>query len=121
MRYVRRAGIVVLWAMQILGAAAFIAIGMAKFSSPFWVKAFARWGYSDGFRILIGVLEVAGGAALVWPRTTFYAAVLIDAILIGAAATLGLHGERMSAPTMWFVWISILAAARYKLAYGVRT
>jgi len=115
MRYARIAGTVLLWAFQLLSAYAFVNIGFAKFGHPFWIKAFARWGYSDAFRILIGVLEMAGGVLLAIPQTTVYAAALIDVIMIGAAGTLLLHGEphrQIAAPIVWMVVASGLAFAR---------
>jgi uncharacterized membrane protein YphA (DoxX/SURF4 family) len=115
MRYLKIAGIVLLWIVQLLAAFAFLNIGFGKFVGPFWIKAFARWGYSDGFRILIGVLEMAGGALLALPQTTMYAAALIDVIMIGAAGTLLLNGEphrQVAAPIVWMILVSGLALAR---------
>ena len=104
-----------LWAIQLLAAVAFVNIGFGKFVSPFWIKAFARWGYSDNFRMLIGVLEMAGGILLAIPQTTVYAAALIDVIMIGAAGTLLLNGQpprQISAPIVWIVLVSALAFRR---------
>ena len=120
MRYVRVAGRVLLWAMQILAAAGFTAIGFGKFVNPFWIRSFAGWGYSDEFRILIGALEMTGGILLAVPRTTVYAAALIDVIMIGAAGTLllnGAPGRQISAPLVWMVIASGLAFARRRSAW----
>jgi putative oxidoreductase len=120
MRYLRIAGTVLLWAIQLLAAFAFVRIGFAKFGNPFWITAFARGGYSDGFRVLIGVLEMAGGILLAIPQTTVYAAALIDVILIGAAATLLLNGQplqQISAPIVWMVLVSVLAFVRRRRAW----
>jgi putative oxidoreductase len=115
MRYLKIAGVVLLWAIQLLAAFAFVNIGLGKFTHPFWIKAFAKWGYSDGFRMLIGVLEMAAGVLLAIPQTTVYAAALIDVLMIGAAGTLLLNGEpsrQISAPIVWMVLVSALAFAR---------
>jgi len=115
MRYVRIAGSVLLWIVQILAAAAFVAIGFGKFGNPFWLRAFARWGYSDAFRILIGVLEMTGGVLLAIPWTTAYAAALIDVIMIGAAGTLLLNDEprrQIAAPIVWMIIATSLGFAR---------
>jgi uncharacterized membrane protein YphA (DoxX/SURF4 family) len=120
MRYLRIAGTVLLWAIQILAGLGFTAIGFGKFGNPFWIRAFAHWGYSDGFRILIGVLEMAGGILLAIPQTTVYAAALIDVIMIGAAGTLLLHGaplQQISAPIVWMVLASVLAFVRRRRAW----
>ena len=37
-----------LWIVNVLAAAAFVAIGLAKFGLPEWAINFERWGYPDG-------------------------------------------------------------------------
>jgi DoxX-like family len=54
MRIVRRVSVIVLWLLQILMAAAFVLIGVAKVADPAWTRNFARWGYPDGFYMVIG-------------------------------------------------------------------
>jgi len=108
---------VLLWILNVLAAVALVAIGAGKFFNPFWLKAFPRWGYSDGFRMLIGVLEIAGGVFLAIPATALYAAVLIDAILIGAFATLVLNHERPFPPVLWLVVVSTVGFARRRRAW----
>ena len=112
MRVLRTVGIVALWIVQILAAAAFVAIGVAKFGSPQWAINFARWGYPDGFYMVTGVLEVGGGLLLLTPKTTSYGAALLAVILVAAAATLGLHHQPMSPPLVWLVVMIILGVAR---------
>ena len=87
MRIVRRIGVVVLWLLQILTAVGFVLIGVGKFAAPGWQRNFARWGYPDGFYMVIGVLEAAGGLAMLVPRLTAYASAMLGVIMIGAAAT----------------------------------
>ena len=87
MRVLRIVGTVALWIVNVLAAAAFVAIGLAKFGIPEWAIKFERWGYPDGFYMVIGALEIAGGVLLLVPRLSSYAAALLGAILIGAAAT----------------------------------
>jgi putative oxidoreductase len=115
MRSVKNIGRVLLWIVQILGGIAFIAIGIAKFRSPFWIAMFARWGYAGWFRELIGVLEALGGAALIVPRVASYGGSLIAAIMVGATATQLLNGEprQVFAPVFWLLVVAIVALARY--------
>jgi putative oxidoreductase len=113
----QRVALVLLWIVQILAAAAFVAIGYGKFSNPFWLKAFPRWGYSDGFRVLIGVAEMVGGVLLAFPQTAAYAAVLIDAIMLGAVWTLVTHQEKLLPPIIWLVMVSGLGYARRRRAW----
>ena len=70
MRIVRVLGTVVLWLLQILMAVAVVLIGVVKFADLSWARNFARWGYPDGFYMVIGVLEAAGGLAPRVPRLT---------------------------------------------------
>jgi uncharacterized membrane protein YphA (DoxX/SURF4 family) len=107
-----RIGPIVQWIITLLAALAFVSVGAGKFRSPFWIAAFPRWGYNDGFRILIGVLEIAGGLLLAVPSTAVYAAILIDTIMVGAVATLAAHHEKLFPPIFWIVIISSIGYAR---------
>lgn len=106
-----------LWIANILAACVFVMVGYGKFTNPFWLKAFPRWGYSDNFRMLIGVLEVTGGLLLAMPNTTVYGAILIDVIMIGALGTLVRFHEAISAPVFWLVIISLIGYARRRHAW----
>jgi uncharacterized membrane protein YphA (DoxX/SURF4 family) len=119
MRVLRTVGAVALWIVQVLAAAAFVAIGVAKFALPVWASNFARWGYPDGFYLLIGALEVAGAILLLAPKLSSYGAALLGAIMIGAAATHALHHEaaRVSAPLVWLAVVALIGVARRRRAW----
>ena len=119
MRVLRIVGSVALWIVDILAAAAFVAIGLAKFGSPAWAIKFERWGYPDGFYMVIGALELAGGVLLLVPRLSSYAAALLGAVMVGAAATHALHDEtaRVSAPLMWLAVMMLIGVARRRRAW----
>ena len=108
-----------LWVVNILAAAAFVAIGLGKFGSPQWAIRFERWGYPDGFYMVIGALEIAGGVLLLVPRLSSYAAALLGAILIGAAATHALHDEaaRVASPLMWLAVTTLIGVVRRRRAW----
>jgi putative oxidoreductase len=122
MRTVRLLGVVVLWLLQILMALAFVLIGVAKFADPSWARSFARWGYPDGFYMVIGALEVAGGLALLVPRLASYAAAMLSVIMIGASLTHWLHGEmaRVTPPLMYLAVVAVVGAGRYRSAIRLR-
>lgn len=124
MRVLKVVGTVALWIVQILAAAAFVAIGVAKFASPEWPRHFARWGYPDGFYLVIGALEVGGAMLLLAPKLSSYGAALLGAIMAGAAATHALHHEtgRIAAPLMWLAIVALVGVARRRRAWrpGVR-
>jgi uncharacterized membrane protein YphA (DoxX/SURF4 family) len=122
MRVLSKAGTVALWVVQILAGAAFVAIGVAKFGSPVWARNFARWGYPDGFYMVIGVLEIAGGLMLLVPKVTSYGAALNAVILAAAAVTLALNHLPMAPPLIWLPVMILLGVARRGRAWrpGVR-
>jgi putative oxidoreductase len=117
MRALKATRTVILWVLQLFACLGFVVIGIAKFRAPFWIHGFARWGYPDWFRLQIGVLEVASGVLLAFPRTASYAAALLVCIMAGAAGTLAVHGERMSAPIVWVVLLAIVGIARFRRAW----
>ena len=107
-----RASRAILWMLQIWAAFAFVVVGVGKFRNPFWLAAFPRWGYSAGFRMLIGVLEILGGLCLALPQTASYAAILIGLIMLGAVTTLVAHHEPLFPPVFWLIVVSIVGYAR---------
>ncbi len=117
MSVLKTVGKVALWIVQILAAAAFVAIGVAKFGSPVWARNFDRWGYPDGFYMVVGVLEIAGGLLLLVPKLTSYGAALNAAILVAAAATLWLNQLPLSPPLVWLVVMVVLGVARRRRAW----
>lgn len=100
--------IVAVWTLQILVGLMFVMVGVMKFRDPIWVRNFARWGYPDGFYMVVGVLEAAGGVALLIPRLTTYAAWLLIAVMAGAALTHVVHGEMQRFPVP-FVYLLLTA------------
>ena len=66
----RQVKIIAVWTLQILVGLMFVMLGVMKFQDPSWLRNFARWGYPDGFYMVVGVLEAAGGAAMLVPLST---------------------------------------------------
>ena len=95
MRIVR---IVAVWALQVLVGLLFVLIGVMKFVDPSWPRNFARWGYPDGFYMVVGVVEAIGGVGLLVPRFATYAALLLMTVMAGAVATHLVFGETQRAP-----------------------
>ena len=122
MRIVRLVGVVVLWLLQFLMALAFVIIGVAKFGDPSWARSFARWGYPDGFYMVIGALEAAGGVALLVPRLTTWVAAVLGVIMIAASLTHWLHGEmaRVTPPLMYLAVLVIVGVGRWRSAIRLR-
>jgi len=107
-----RAKTIGLWLLTILLAFLFAQTGIGKFAMAGWVDMFSCWGYSDGFRYLIGVLEILGAIGLLIPRTASYAAAGLIIIMLGASATHFLHGEQGWSDLMFAAFLSIIVYAR---------
>jgi uncharacterized membrane protein YphA (DoxX/SURF4 family) len=118
MRAINAAGAILVWLLQILLGVVFVLIGYGKLGDPSWARNFARWGYPDGFYLVIGALEALGGLALLWPRLTTYAAALLGIIMLGASVTHLIHGEtaRIAPPLMYFVLLALIGFARRRSA-----
>jgi len=57
------------WLLQIVVALAFLAAGSAKLAgAPFMVQLFDQVGIGQWFRVVTGVVEVAGAITLLHPR-----------------------------------------------------
>jgi uncharacterized membrane protein YphA (DoxX/SURF4 family) len=75
---------------------------------------FARFGYSAGFCVLIGVLEIAGGVALLVRSTALYGALLLLAIMAGATWTLVKVGDPPIPPLVVGTLIAIVTVAQLR-------
>jgi putative oxidoreductase len=89
---------VAVWTLQVLSGSLFVLIGVVKFVDPNWPRNFARWGYPDGFHMVVGVLEAIGGVGLLVPRFATYAALLLTTVMAGAVATHLVFRETQRAP-----------------------
>jgi MYXO-CTERM domain-containing protein len=64
--------------------------------NPQAIEGFAKYGYSDGFRLFIGACELSGAIGLWIPRLSFWAAAGLMVIMLGAIYT---HVTSAEAPT----------------------
>ena len=79
--------VIALWVLRVLVGLAFLTSGGSKLAGvPAMVAIFTKIGFGQGFRILTGVLEVIGAIGLFIPRFTFYAALLLAAVMLGAVS-----------------------------------
>ncbi|WP_375533123.1 DoxX family protein [Paenibacillus terreus] len=74
----------------ILGIA-YVIVGFMKFGGKEPVESFKHYGYSDGFRILVGILEILGGVWMIIGIWSQWVAILagpwIAVIMVGAMIT----------------------------------
>jgi putative oxidoreductase len=78
------------WIMRAGLGALFIAIGMSKFNADphgMWFQIFEKIGFGQWFRIVAGVMQVAGGVLFLFPGTCRFGAISIAATMIGAVVT----------------------------------
>ena len=116
-------GNVLVWALSILLAAAYLLDAYPKLTgSQGVVEQFESFGYSQGFRVLIGVLEGVGAVMLLFPRLAFWGAALLSVVMIGAAYShlaTGLGSPFHALRNL--VLLAIIARVRWKQAYLIRT
>ena len=80
---------IALWVLRVVVGLAFLAAGGSKLAgAPAMVAMFAKIGFGQWFRILTGLLEVAGAIGLLVPRFAVYAASMLAVVMVGA---IGFH------------------------------
>lgn len=95
---------VVLWIIALLLALVCLRSGWLKVTGNiFWVRDFHRWGYPDGFRIAVGIAELASAVLLLIPRLAGYGASLFAVVMFGAIYTHATHNESSRLPFNLFL------------------
>jgi len=76
---------IIIWVLRILVAGLFAFAGFMKLSGqPMMVEEFGVVGLGDWFRIFTGVVEILGAAAVLYPVTTAWGALLLLCVDAGA-------------------------------------
>jgi uncharacterized membrane protein YphA (DoxX/SURF4 family) len=102
---------VLTWLLALL----FVAGGIPKLLGLGSVESeFTRFGYSTGFRLLIGVLEVGGGLALLVPALALFGAAVLLVIMVGATWTLVHVGDAPTPPIVVGALLVVLVALRWR-------
>ncbi|NNF43671.1 MAG: DoxX family protein [Phycisphaerales bacterium] len=100
------------WVLAVIFGLLFLVAGLGKLTGGEAVaEMFSGWGYPLWFAKVIGVLEMAGGLALIIPRTTRYAVLGLSCIMLGAMYTHLANGEGLDVlrplvflGAIWIVW-----------------
>jgi uncharacterized membrane protein YphA (DoxX/SURF4 family) len=105
------------WFLRGCVAIAFVYIGLDKFDETpngEWIRIFERIGFGQWFRHATGVVEVAGGVLLVFPRTKVAGAALLGGAMFGAiiAHFTVLHDAALSVIPLALLAVVIGAAVR---------
>ena len=98
------------WLLQVLMAVVMTGSGVVKFTAPAWERMFRAWGYPEGFYLVIGVVETAGGLALLVPRTASYSAIVLSVVMLAASATRVLHGDGSGVGEIVFAGLLVVIA-----------
>lgn len=80
--------------------------------NPQAIEGFAKYGYSDGFRLFIGAAELSGAIGLWLPRLQFWAAAGLMIIMLGAVYTHVSHGEAPTGAVVAFALLGFIAWAQ---------
>ena len=76
---------IVIWVLRILVAGLFAFAAFQKLSGqPAMVEEFGVVGLGDWFRIFTGLVEIVGAAAVLYPVTTAWGALLLLCVDVGA-------------------------------------
>lgn len=117
-----RLQIVMIWLLTTLLVALFVLAGGGKLAmSEQAVHEFQRFGYSTWFMVLIGVIEIAGGLCLLFPRTALLGAAGLLPIMAGATWTLWRVGDSLLAPVIVGLMIAVIAWLRWSVRGPART
>ena len=84
----RKALTAAIWIVRVLLFAVFLLQGLDKFGSrPLWTQIFEQIGWGQWFRYFTGIVETAGAVAMLIPRLTPLAVVLLGSAMVGALLT----------------------------------
>lgn len=102
---------VLTWVLALL----FVAAGVPKVLGVESVATeFAHMGYSNAFRLLIGVLEIAGGVALLIPAAAVFGAAMLLVIMAGAVWTLVSLGQPPIPPLVVGALLAVVLVMRVR-------
>lgn len=77
--------------LQVILGLGFLMFGLMKFGAKQMVQEFQRYGYSQGFRVFSGFIEVIGAVGMIlgiWlPQFAALAGILLAATMFGALIT----------------------------------
>jgi uncharacterized membrane protein YphA (DoxX/SURF4 family) len=102
-----------MWVLTVLLAGLFVVAGAGKLiGMDQVVQSFQRFGYPGWFRIIVGIIEVACGVALLFPKFAIDAASFLVVLMLGAVLTELIVGDSIIPPLIVLILVGGLAALR---------
>ena len=93
---------IIVWTVTLFLALVCLRSGLMKMPSvpgaEFWIRDFARWGYPDWFRIIVGAAELISFVLLLVPRFAGFGAGVFAVVMLGAIFTHANNGETSRLP-----------------------
>ncbi|QBR02619.1 DoxX family protein [Paraburkholderia pallida] len=75
---------------------AFFSAGIVNLAGPSFIRAeFAKWGYPNGFRVAIAIIELIGSLALLFATTRIAGASILLVVILGVLASFSRSREWM--------------------------
>jgi putative oxidoreductase len=109
-----------LWALKVVLAAVFLLFGIQKLlGGTAWVQLFAMAGYPEWFRMVVGVIETAGGVALLIPGLSAYAAIALAVVMFGATFTQLVSGGGWDALASLALLVALIVVARLRWGHAL--
>jgi uncharacterized membrane protein YphA (DoxX/SURF4 family) len=106
---------IAIWVLTVPLVLLFLAAGAGKFGAEATAN-FQKFGYSDAFRVFIGVAEIAGGVGLLVPRLAAWAAAGLVIIMAGAVYTHIAVGISIAFPAVTGALLAGLGVLRHPSA-----
>ena len=107
------------WVLTVPVFGLFAAAGATKFGEEATRNFQDRMGYSDEFRIFIGLVELAGAVGVLVPGLAAWAAAGLVVIMAGAVYTHVQIGEPITFPAVTGIVCAALAWLRFGRAAGL--
>lgn len=100
---------IALWVLTMLTSVVFIVAAVPKLGGfGFFGSLFERFGYPDWLEMGVGIIEFVGAIFLIIPTLTFYAALALGAVMVGAIVSHLVFGPPIAA-LMPFIVLCVLA------------
>ncbi|WP_206997101.1 DoxX family protein [Trinickia mobilis] len=102
--------------VNIIIACAFLSAGVVNLIGPRVIRAeFEKWGYPDGFRVTIAIVELVGSLLLFVTRTQWFGAFVLLVVTLGVLVSFARSREwmRMQYPLVLFFLLIVTLNQTY--------